>query len=66
MDINIIFSILAYFLIGILLCTLGYKLFDLILPINLNEEIDKHNMAAGLSVAGMFIGIAIAISAAIA
>ncbi len=62
---NPIISSIVYFFIGILFCAIGYKVFDIITPFDLNKEIDDHNIAAGLTVAGMFIGIAIVVSAAI-
>ena len=60
-----ILSSIVYFLIGIVFCAIGYKIFDIITPFDLNEEIDDHNLAAGLTVFGIFVGIAIVISAAI-
>lgn len=61
-----IFASIIYFLIGIGFCAIGYKAFDMILPFDLNKEIDNHNIAAGLAVAGIFISIAMVISASIA
>jgi len=63
--VNPIVSSIVYFVIGMLFCALGYKVFDLITPFDLNKEIDDHNIAAGLTVAGIFIGVAIVVSAAI-
>jgi len=63
--VNPIISSIVYFVIGMLFCALGYKIFDIITPFDLNEEIDDHNIAAGLTVAGIFIGVAIVVSAAI-
>ncbi|MGL4848927.1 MAG: DUF350 domain-containing protein [Clostridium sp.] len=57
---------IMYFFIGIIFCAIGYKIFDFILPFDLNKEIDEHNIAAGLAVAGIFVSIAIVISASIA
>ncbi|AZO93537.1 DUF350 domain-containing protein [Iocasia frigidifontis] len=62
---NPILSSIVYFVIGMILCALGYKIFDIITPFDLNEEIDDHNIAAGLTVAGIFIGVAIVVSAVI-
>lgn len=62
---NPILSSIVYFVIGMILCALGYKIFDIITPFDLNEEIDNHNIAAGLTVAGIFIGVAIVVSAVI-
>lgn len=62
---NPIISSIIYFFIGMIFCAVGYKLFDIITPFDLNKEIDDHNIAAGLSVAGIFIAVAIVVSAAI-
>jgi len=62
---NPIISTIVYFVVGMIFCALGYKIFDIILPFDLNKEIDNHNMGAGLAVAGIFISVAIVISAAI-
>lgn len=62
---NPIVSSIVYFIIGIVFCALGYKVFDIITPFDLDKEIDDHNIAAGLTVAGIFIAVAIVISAAI-
>lgn len=62
---NPIISTIVYFAVGMIFCALGYKIFDIITPFDLNKEIDNHNMGAGLAVAGIFIGVAIVISAAI-
>jgi putative membrane protein len=60
-----IISSLIYYALGLVLCAAGYKLFDVFTPFDLNKEIDDHNVAAGMSVAGIFIAISIVISAAI-
>lgn len=62
---NPILSTIIYFAIGMLFCAIGYKVFDLITPFDLNQEIDDHNMGAGLAVGGIFIAVAIVVSAAI-
>lgn len=62
---NPILSSIIYFAIGMVFCGIGYKVFDMITPFDLNKEIDEHNVAAGLAVAGIFIGVAIVVSAAI-
>ncbi|GAA0178335.1 hypothetical protein SH2C18_14070 [Clostridium sediminicola] len=62
---NPILSSIIYFAIGMFFCALGYKVFDIITPFDLSKEIDEHNVAAGLAVAGIFIGVAIVVSAAI-
>jgi uncharacterized membrane protein YjfL (UPF0719 family) len=62
---NPIVSSIIYFVIGMVFCAVGYKVFDIITPFDLSKEIDDHNIAAGLAVAGIFIGVAIVVSAAI-
>lgn len=62
---NPIISTIIYFVIGMVFCALGYKLFDIITPFDLSKEIDEHNVAAGLAVGGIFVAVAIVISAAI-
>lgn len=47
-----------YGTLGILLCSFGYKLFDLIeTKVNFAEEIRKGNMAAAVVVGAFLIGI---------
>lgn len=62
---NPIISSIIYFVIGMVFCAIGYKVFDMVTPFDLSKEIDDHNIAAGLAVAGIFIGVAIVVSAAI-
>lgn len=61
---NPVLSTIVYFAIGMVFCAIGYKLFDIITPFDLSKEIDDHNIAAGLAVAGIFIGVAIVVSGA--
>ncbi|NLM36148.1 MAG: DUF350 domain-containing protein [Clostridiales bacterium] len=59
-------STILYFAIGIIFCIIGYlvaKLFNK--KYDLNKEIGQGNAAAGLMVAGMFIGLGIVISGVI-
>lgn len=39
----------------------GYWIFDLINPLDINEELGKDNRAVGLVVAAIFIGLGIAV-----
>lgn len=55
-------EILIYIAIGIVFCVIGYKILSKNKHYNLNEEIDNHNKAAGIMVAGYFISIAIIMS----
>lgn len=59
-------STIIYFTLGIALCILGYlSMLVFNKKYNLNEEIGNGNIAAGLMVSGIFIGLAILISGAI-
>lgn len=55
-------EILIYVVLGLVFCIIGYKILAKNKNYNLNEEIDNHNKAAGIMVAGYFIAIAIIMS----
>lgn len=56
-----------YFVVGIILFMLGYISVNLLnRKYDLNDEIGKGNAAAGIMVFGIFVGLAIVISGAIA
>lgn len=55
-------EIIIYVGIGIVFCIIGYWILSKNKNYKLNEEIDNHNKAAGIMVAGFFIGIAIIMS----
>ena len=57
-------EILIYVFIGLVFCFIGYKVTELIFKkqFKLTEEIDNHNRAVGIMIAGMFISIAIIMS----
>ena len=59
-------SSVVYFVAGVLLFMLGYIVINLLhKQYNLNEEIGNGNTAAGIMVAGIFIGLAVTISGVI-
>jgi len=58
-------EILIYVTIGIVYCIIGYKILQMNKNYDLNAEIDDHNEAAGIMVAGLFIAIAIVMSGAL-
>lgn len=58
-------EIVIYVGIGILFCIIGYKILEWDKNYDLNKEIDDHNQAAGIMVAGLFIAIAIVMSGAL-
>ena len=57
-----ILEIVIYIVLGLIFCVIGYKILARNKNYNLNEEIDNHNRAAGIMVAGYFIAIAIIMS----
>ena len=62
-----IFGSVLYFVIGILFFMLGYLVIRFFnKKYNLNDEVGCGNTAAGIMVAGIFIGLAIVISGVIA
>ena len=64
--VNGVISSLIYFVIGIAFFMLGYVVINLYhRQYNLNDEIGKGNTAAGIMVAGIFIGLAVTISGVI-
>ncbi len=59
-------STATYGLLGIALSVLGYLIFDLITPFSLGKElVEDRNIAVGIVVAGIIIGISIIIAAAV-
>lgn len=61
-----IISTLLYGLIGLILYVLGYYIFDRAFHLNLRHElVEDQNVALGVMMAGVFIGIATIIAAAI-
>ena len=61
-----IVSTLVYGLIGIGLCVLGYFAFDRLAGLDLQRElVEDQNTSLGIMLAGVFIGIAIVVAAAI-
>jgi uncharacterized membrane protein YjfL (UPF0719 family) len=57
-------STLVYGLIGIALAVFGYFVFDRLLKLDLRRElVEDQNMALGIMLAGVFIGISIVVGA---
>jgi putative membrane protein len=56
---------IAYAAVGVLLMFLSIKLFDLITKVELEEELQKGNIAVGIFVGAMFISIALIIGRAL-
>lgn len=64
MDITIILINFSYAIIGsfiaIFLMVFGYKLFDKITPFDTQAELKNGNLAVGVVIAGIFIGLGLA------
>jgi len=65
MEISIIFSNFIYAFAGatfaLLFMIIGYKLFDKITPFDTSAELSKQNIAVGIVVGSMFVGLGTAI-----
>jgi uncharacterized membrane protein YjfL (UPF0719 family) len=53
-------------LLGILIMAIGYIIFDKMIPLDFNKELEKNNVAVGIVIAGLLIGIAIIVSRVVA
>jgi uncharacterized membrane protein YjfL (UPF0719 family) len=53
-------------LLGILIMAVGYLIFDKMIPLDFNKELEKNNLAVGILIAGLLIGIAIIVSRVVA
>lgn len=62
---NSIVSSIVWALIGVILLYAGFRIFDAADPVAYHDEIKKGNVAAGVVVAGVMIGLSIIIYAAI-
>jgi len=49
-------------LLGIIIMALGYIIFDKMIPLDFNKELEKNNMSVAIVIAGLLIGIAIIVS----
>lgn len=59
-------STVYYYVVGLVFCVIGYLMVNLVnKKYNLNKEIGDGNPAAGIMVAGLFIGLSIIISGVI-
>jgi uncharacterized membrane protein YjfL (UPF0719 family) len=58
-------SSIVYGLLGVVLMLVGYKIFDAIHPIDFVQELRNGNVAVGVTSAGILVGVAIIIAAAI-
>lgn len=53
-------------LLGIFIMAIGYLIFDKMIPLDFNKELEKGNLAVGMIIAGLLIGIAIIVSRVVA
>lgn len=53
-------------LLGIFVMAVGYVFFDKIIPLDFNKELEKGNLAVGVLIAGLLIGIALIVSRVVA
>jgi uncharacterized membrane protein YjfL (UPF0719 family) len=53
-------------LVGIIIMVIGYIIFDKVIPLDFNKELEKNNMSVAIVIAGFLIGIAIIVSRVVA
>lgn len=64
LSVSALLSTVIYGLIGIILCVAGYFAFDKIAGLSLKHElVEDQNIAIGIMLAGVFIGIALVVAA---
>ena len=64
LSVTSLLSTVVYGLIGIALCVAGYFAFDKIAGLSLQHElVEDQNVAIGIMLAGVFIGIALVVAA---
>lgn len=57
---------LIFGVLGIAVMVLGFKIFDWIIPVDFNKELENKNIAVAIVIAGFLIGVAIIISRVVA
>ena len=61
LGVSIIFGV-----VGIFILALGYIIFDKLIPLDFNKELEKGNLAVGILIAGLLIAIALIVSRVVA
>jgi hypothetical protein len=57
---------LVFSIIGLIILMVGYKVFDMATPYDLNRQIaEENNTAAGIAVAGVLVSLGIIVAAAL-
>lgn len=64
LSLEVFLSTLLYGFVGVLMCVVGYLVFDKVIGLNIKHElVEDQNTAVGIMLAGAFIGIAIVVAA---
>lgn len=53
-------------MLGIAIMAIGYKVFDWMIPLDFNKELEGKNTSVAIVIAGLLIGIAIIVSRVVA
>ena len=62
---GIIIEGIVFSIVGLIILMVGYKIFDMATPYDLNRQIaEDNNVAAGIAVAGVLISLGIIVAAA--
>ena len=56
---------LIFGVLGILIMAIGYKIFDWIIPLDFNKELENKNLSVAVVIAGLLIGVAIIVSSVV-
>lgn len=60
-----IILVVVFSIVGLIILMIGYKVFDLATPYDLNRQIaEENNTAAGIAVAGVLVSLGIIVAAA--
>ncbi|SHI47967.1 protein of unknown function [Clostridium amylolyticum] len=57
---------LIFGILGIIIMAIGYIVFDKMIPLDFNKELEQKNIAVAIVIAGLLIGIAIIVSRVVA
>jgi len=57
---------LIFGILGIIIMAIGYVVFDKMIPLDFNKELEQKNIAVAIVIAGLLIGIAIIVSRVVA
>lgn len=57
---------LIFGILGIIIMAIGYIVFDKMIPLDFNKELEQKNVAVAIVIAGLLVGIAIIVSRVVA